>query len=67
VDQIGTLRLVEPLDYLTFLGLMARAKVVITVRRHQEETTVLGVRCITVRENTERPDVPWNQLSDCAD
>jgi UDP-N-acetylglucosamine 2-epimerase (non-hydrolysing) len=54
--SLDHVRLVEPLDYLTFLGLMARAKVVITDSGGiQEETTVLGVRCVTVRENTERP------------
>jgi len=53
---LENVRLVEPLDYLTFLGLMARAKVVITDSGGiQEESTVLGVRCITVRNNTERP------------
>ena len=49
-------RLTEPLGYLEFLGLMARAKVVITDSGGiQEETTELGARCITVRLNTERP------------
>ena len=47
---------VEPLGYLTFLGLMARARVVLTDSGGiQEETTVLHVPCITLRENTERP------------
>jgi len=50
------LRLVKPLGYLDFLGLMARAQVVITDSGGiQEETTALGVPCITVRPNTERP------------
>lgn len=50
------LKLVEPLGYLDFLGLMARARVVITDSGGiQEETTALGVPCITVRPNTERP------------
>lgn len=49
-------RLVEPLGYLDFLGLMARARVVLTDSGGiQEETTALGVRCVTVRPNTERP------------
>lgn len=50
------LKLVEPLGYLDFLGLMARARVVITDSGGiQEETTALGVPCVTVRPNTERP------------
>lgn len=49
-------RLVEPLGYLDFLGLMARARLVLTDSGGiQEETTALGVPCITIRENTERP------------
>jgi len=49
-------RVVEPLGYLDFLGLMAKARVVLTDSGGiQEETTALGVPCITIRENTERP------------
>lgn len=49
-------RLVEPLGYLEFLGLMARARVVFTDSGGvQEETTILGVPCVTIRPNTERP------------
>ncbi len=49
-------RLVEPLPYLTFAGLMARARFVMTDSGGiQEETTALGVPCLTLRENTERP------------
>ncbi len=48
--------IVEPLGYIEFLGLMAKARVVITDSGGiQEETTALGVPCITVRHNTERP------------
>ncbi len=48
--------LIEPLGYLEFLGLMKTATAVITDSGGiQEETTYLGVPCITVRENTERP------------
>jgi UDP-N-acetylglucosamine 2-epimerase (non-hydrolysing) len=46
----------EPLGYLDFLGLMADARVVMTDSGGiQEETTVLGVPCLTLRQNTERP------------
>ena len=50
------IRIVEPLGYLDFLGLMARARLILTDSGGiQEETTALGVPCITIRENTERP------------
>ena len=50
------LRLVEPLGYLDFLKLMAEARLVLTDSGGiQEETTILGVPCLTLRENTERP------------
>jgi UDP-N-acetylglucosamine 2-epimerase (non-hydrolysing) len=49
-------RLVEPLGYLDFLKLTAEARLVLTDSGGvQEETTVLGVPCVTLRENTERP------------
>ena len=52
----GQLRLLEPCSYVDFLGLQSRATVVITDSGGiQEETTYLGVPCLTVRENTERP------------
>jgi UDP-N-acetylglucosamine 2-epimerase (non-hydrolysing) len=52
----GWLKLVEPLGYLEFLALQRRATVVITDSGGvQEETTYLGIPCLTVRENTERP------------
>lgn len=45
-----------PLDYLEMLGLMRQARVVLTDSGGiQEETTALGVPCVTLRENTERP------------
>jgi UDP-N-acetylglucosamine 2-epimerase (non-hydrolysing) len=50
------LRLLEPLPYLEFIALQRRATVVITDSGGiQEETSFLGVPCLTVRENTERP------------
>jgi UDP-N-acetylglucosamine 2-epimerase (non-hydrolysing) len=48
--------LIDPLGYNEFLGLMKHAFTVITDSGGiQEETTYLGIPCITVRENTERP------------
>jgi UDP-N-acetylglucosamine 2-epimerase (non-hydrolysing) len=48
--------LIEPLGYLDFLHLMSNARLVLTDSGGmQEETTVLGIPCITLRENTERP------------
>jgi UDP-N-acetylglucosamine 2-epimerase (non-hydrolysing) len=45
-----------PLGYLEMLGLIANAKVVLTDSGGlQEETTALGIPCVTLRENTERP------------
>ncbi len=50
------LRTLEPLSYLPFLGLVARARMVLTDSGGiQDETTVLGVPCLTLRPNTERP------------
>jgi UDP-N-acetylglucosamine 2-epimerase (non-hydrolysing) len=50
------LRLEEPLSYLNFLALEAHAAVVVTDSGGvQEETTFLGVPCLTARPNTERP------------
>ncbi len=52
----GRLRLLQPIPYLEFLALQQRARFVITDSGGiQEETTFLGVPCLTVRENTERP------------
>jgi UDP-N-acetylglucosamine 2-epimerase (non-hydrolysing) len=50
------LRLIEPLGYIGFLSLVRGATVVVTDSGGiQEETTVLGIPCLTVRPNTERP------------
>ena len=56
VEGISNLRLIEPIGYLDFLRLMSGARLVLTDSGGiQEETTVLGIPCITLRENTERP------------
>ena len=50
------LNLIGPAGYLEFVGMMKTAGIVVTDSGGiQEETTVLGVPCVTVRENTERP------------
>jgi len=55
-DSRVRIRMVPPLGYLDFLSLMSEAKVVLTDSGGiQEETTILGVPCITLRDNTERP------------
>jgi len=52
----SAVRLVEPLGYLDFLRLYSGARLVLTDSGGiQEETTVLGIPCLTLRENTERP------------
>jgi UDP-N-acetylglucosamine 2-epimerase (non-hydrolysing) len=55
-DSSPGLHLVEPISYLDFLAIQREATLVITDSGGiQEETTFLGVPCLTVRENTERP------------
>lgn len=54
--RLPRLRVTGPLGYIDFLGLLLDAKLVLTDSGGiQEETTVLGVPCLTLRENTERP------------
>jgi UDP-N-acetylglucosamine 2-epimerase (non-hydrolysing) len=54
--NVERLFLTDPLSYLEFLALQRRATVVITDSGGiQEETTYLGIPCLTLRENTERP------------
>lgn len=72
-EQLGgrrpRLELTEPLGYLDFLQLLADARLVLTDSGGiQEETTVLGVPCLTLRENTERPvtvDEGTNRIVGC--
>jgi len=55
-EPTADLRLLEPLGYLDFLALVAGASGVLTDSGGiQEETTFLGVPCLTLRDNTERP------------
>jgi UDP-N-acetylglucosamine 2-epimerase (non-hydrolysing) len=57
LEALAELRLTPPLGYLDFVKLMSSARFVMTDSGGiQEETTVLGVPCLTLRENTERPE-----------
>ncbi|MBL8880324.1 MAG: UDP-N-acetylglucosamine 2-epimerase (non-hydrolyzing) [Phycisphaerales bacterium] len=56
VAGLTGLRLIDPVGYIEFLKLTSEAAVVLTDSGGiQEETTILGVPCLTLRENTERP------------
>jgi UDP-N-acetylglucosamine 2-epimerase (non-hydrolysing) len=56
LERLPNMIIIRPLGYLDFLKLMSESKVVITDSGGiQEETTVLGIPCLTVRDNTERP------------
>jgi len=56
VKAMSNLLLIEPAGYLDFLCLMSSAAFVMTDSGGiQEETTILGVPCMTLRDNTERP------------
>lgn len=55
--EAPNLRIVEPMGYLEFNYLVKHAKAVITDSGGiTEETTVMGIPCITIRDNTERPE-----------
>jgi UDP-N-acetylglucosamine 2-epimerase (non-hydrolysing) len=64
IDEFGlaeaisrsAIRLIDPLGYLDFMRLYSGARLVLTDSGGlQEETTVLGIPCLTLRDNTERP------------
>jgi UDP-N-acetylglucosamine 2-epimerase (non-hydrolysing) len=56
IARIPGLRLIEPLGYIDFLSLHSKSRLVLTDSGGiQEETTVLGIPCVTLRESTERP------------
>ena len=74
IDEFGygelirrsSIKLIDPLGYLDFMRLYSGAKIVLTDSGGlQEETTVLGIPCLTLRNNTERPvtvDLGTNEL-----
>mgnify|MGYP001158318093 FL=1 len=56
LESIPNIVLTAPAGYLDFIALMAESKLVLTDSGGlQEETTALGIPCLTLRENTERP------------
>jgi len=59
LDKLGQengIHLLEPIGYVPFMNLVRQSKLVITDSGGiQEETTYLGIPCLTVRQNTERP------------
>lgn len=61
LEEVGigdhpSIQLVSPLGYLEFMALVSGSSLVLTDSGGiQEETTVLGIPCVTIRENTERP------------
>jgi len=56
IAALKNLRLIDPLGYLDFLSLYSTARIVLTDSGGiQEETTALGIPCLTLRESTERP------------
>ena len=56
LNETSNIQFLEPLSYLPFIGMVSRARLVLTDSGGiQEESTVLGVPCLTMRNNTERP------------
>jgi UDP-N-acetylglucosamine 2-epimerase (non-hydrolysing) len=55
-ERAADMRIVDPMRYLEFIGLIQDARLVLTDSGGlQEETSALGIPCLTMRENTERP------------
>jgi UDP-N-acetylglucosamine 2-epimerase (non-hydrolysing) len=57
LDQIKNIKILTPLPYMDFLSILSQAKLILTDSGGlQEESCILNVPCITLRENTERPE-----------
>ena len=57
VEEISNLRIIDPLGYLVFLAFLSDATLIMTDSGGiQEESCILGVPCITLRESTERQE-----------
>jgi len=60
VENLDNLKLIKPLNYLTFMNFLENAKVVITDSGGvQEEAILVGTTCITTRDTTEWPETVW--------
>ena len=56
LKAVSGIQLLTPLGYLDFLALTSQSRVIVTDSGGlQEESTALGIPCLTMRENTERP------------
>jgi UDP-N-acetylglucosamine 2-epimerase (non-hydrolysing) len=56
LENCANIRLTEPLGYIEFMNLVSNARLVVTDSGGvQEETTYLGIPCLTLRDSTERP------------
>ena len=56
MEKAANLHLLDPLGYLPFLSLISQSRVIVTDSGGlQEESTALGIPCLTLRSNTERP------------
>jgi len=57
LEQLENLHIISPLDYLDFLNLLSNCRIVLTDSGGiQEEACVMQIPCVTLRENTERPE-----------
>lgn len=57
ISTNGSIKLIDPVDFLSFLELKKNAGLIlIDSGGVQEESSILGVQCVTMRDNTERPE-----------